>query len=43
VGGWGEALDILAVLSVLLVTGPVLLFNHFIFTSATPTLKDKLK
>ena len=36
-------LDILAVLSVLLVTGPILLFNHFVFKSATPTLKDKLK
>lgn len=36
-------LDILAVLSVLLVTGPILLFNHFVFKSAIPTLKDKLK
>jgi hypothetical protein len=36
-------LDILDVLSVLLVTGPILLFNHFVFRSATPTLKDKRK
>lgn len=36
-------LDILAILSVLVVTGPILLFNHFVFKSATPTLKDKLK
>lgn len=36
-------LDILAILAVLLVTGPILLFNHFVFKSATPTLKDKTK
>ena len=36
-------LDILAVLSVLLVTGPILLFNYFVFKSAMPTLKDKTK
>lgn len=36
-------LDILAVLSVLLVTGPILVFNYFIFKSAMPTLKDKTK
>lgn len=36
-------LDILAILAVLLVTGPILIFNHFVFRSATPTLKDKSK
>jgi hypothetical protein len=36
-------LDILAVFSVLLVTGPILLFNYFVFKSAIPTLKDKSK
>ncbi|GMV35063.1 MAG: hypothetical protein DCC59_13200 [Chloroflexi bacterium] len=36
-------LDILAILSVLAVTGPILLFNHFVFKSAMPTIKDKTK
>ena len=36
-------LDILAVLSVLLVTGPILLFNYFVFKSAMPSLKNKTK
>jgi hypothetical protein len=36
-------LDILAILSVLVVTGPILLFNHFVFKEAMPTLKDKNK
>ena len=36
-------LDILAILAVLLVTGPILIFNHFVFKSTTPTLKDKSK
>jgi len=36
-------LDILTVLAVLLVAGPIFLFNHFVFKSATPTLKDKNK
>lgn len=36
-------LDILALLALLLVTGPILLFNHFVFKSAMPTIKDKNK
>ena len=36
-------LDILAILAVLLVTGPILIFNHFVFKSTNPTLKDKSK
>jgi hypothetical protein len=36
-------LDILAILSVLVVTGPILLFNHFVFKAAIPTLEDKTK
>lgn len=36
-------LDILAILAVLVVTGPILLFNHFVFKAATPTLDDKTK
>lgn len=36
-------LDILAILAVLVVTGPIMIFNHFVFKSATPTLKDKTK
>lgn len=36
-------LDILAILAVLLVTGPILIFNYFVFKSAIPTLKDKSK
>ena len=35
-------LDILAILSVLVVTGPILLFNHFVFKSAMPKLEDKI-
>ena len=34
-------LDILAVLALLVVAGPIYMFNHFVFKSATPTLKDK--
>ena len=34
-------LDILAILSVLVVTGPILLFNHFVFKSAMPKMEDK--
>lgn len=34
-------LDILAVLAVLLVAGPILLFNHFVFKSAFPRREDK--
>ena len=34
-------LDILAVLALLVVAGPIYIFNHFVFKSATPTLKDK--
>lgn len=34
-------LDILAILAVLLVTAPILIFNYFVFKSAIPTLKDK--
>lgn len=33
--------DILSVLVVLLVAGPILLFNHFMFKSATPRKEDK--
>lgn len=36
-------LDILAILSVLVVTGPILIFNHFLFKVASPSLKDKTK
>lgn len=36
-------LDILAVLALLTLAGPIYLFNHFVFKSATPTLKDKTK
>lgn len=35
-------LDILAILAVLVVTGPILLFNHFVFRSAMPRMEDKL-
>lgn len=35
-------LDILALLALLLVTGPILLFNHFLFKSAMPRMEDKL-
>ena len=34
-------LDILAILSVLVVTGPILIFNHFVFKSAMPKMEDK--
>lgn len=34
-------LDILAVLALLVVAGPIYMFNHLVFKSATPTLKDK--
>jgi hypothetical protein len=34
-------LDILAVLALLVVVGPIYMFNYFIFKSTTPTLKDK--
>ncbi|MFZ5885398.1 MAG: hypothetical protein ACOYYI_16645 [Chloroflexota bacterium] len=33
-------LDILSLLAVLLVAGPILLFNHFVFKSATPRKED---
>lgn len=36
-------LDILAVLALLLLAGPIYLYNYFVFKSATPTLKDKTK
>jgi hypothetical protein len=36
-------LDILAILAVLVVTGPILLFNHFVFKSAMPREEDKSK
>lgn len=36
-------LDILALLAVLVVTGPILLFNHFVFRSALPKEEDKSK
>ena len=34
-------LDLLAVLALLLVVGPIYIFNHFIFKSATPKREDK--
>ena len=34
-------LDILAILTVLVVTGPILFFNHFMFKSAIPKKEDK--
>jgi hypothetical protein len=34
-------LDILAILAVIVVTGPILLFNHFMFKSAIPGKEDK--
>lgn len=34
-------LDILALIALLLVAGPILLFNHFMFKSATPKKEDK--
>lgn len=36
-------LDILAVIVLLLLAGPIYLFNHFVFKAATPTLEDKNK
>ena len=36
-------LDILAVLVLLLLAGPIYLFNHFVFKSAMPSLEDKNK
>lgn len=35
------ALDFLAVLSLILLAGPIYLFNHFVFNSAAPKMKDK--
>ena len=34
-------LDILTVITLILVAGPILLFNHFMFKSATPKKEDK--
>jgi hypothetical protein len=34
-------LDMLAVLALLVVAGPILLFNHFMFKSAIPRKEDK--
>ncbi|MBE0671736.1 MAG: hypothetical protein IH588_14200 [Anaerolineales bacterium] len=36
-------LDIMVVLILLLLAGPIYLYNYFVFKSATPTLKDKTK
>lgn len=36
-------LDILAVLSLLLLVGPIYLFNEYVFKSAMPRLNDKSK
>jgi hypothetical protein len=36
-------LDILAVLALLVLAGPIYLFNEYVFKSAMPTLKDKSK
>ncbi len=33
-------LDILSALAVILLAGPILLFNHFVFKSATPGKED---
>ncbi|GAB4446414.1 MAG: hypothetical protein OHK0041_05170 [Anaerolineales bacterium] len=33
-------LDILSALAVILLAGPILLFNHFVFKSATPRKED---
>lgn len=35
--------DILSVMTLLLVAGPILLFNHFMFKSATPKKEDKTR
>jgi hypothetical protein len=34
-------LDLLAVLALLLVVGPIYIFDHFMFRSATPKREDK--
>jgi len=34
-------LDILAILAVIVVAGPILLFNHFMFKAAIPRKEDK--
>jgi hypothetical protein len=34
-------LDILAILAVIILAGPILLFNHFMFKSAIPRKEDK--
>ena len=34
-------LDLLAVLALLLVVGPIYIFDHFMFKSATPKSEDK--
>ena len=36
-------LDVLAVLVLLLLAGPIYLFNHFVFKSAMPSVEDKNK
>lgn len=36
-------LDLLALLALFLVVGPIYLFNHFMFKSATPKPEDKNK
>jgi hypothetical protein len=36
-------LDILSLVVLLLVAGPILLFNHFMFKSATPKKEDKTR
>lgn len=36
-------LDILSIAAMLIVTGPILLFNHFVFKSATPKKEDITK
>jgi hypothetical protein len=36
-------LDLLAILALLLVVGPIYLFNQFMFKSATPRPEDKYK
>lgn len=33
--------DVISVLVVLLIAGPILLFNHFVFKSAIPRKEDK--
>ncbi|NOH03737.1 MAG: hypothetical protein HND47_18125 [Chloroflexi bacterium] len=36
-------LDLLAVFALLLLAGPIYLFNHFVFKSAMPRIEDKNK